>query len=230
MKIDLVNYLSERYKEKATDQSYEGPVITIAREFGCPAKKVAASLTNKLTKFKSKKDKGVPWRWISKEILAESAKALELDPSEIKYVFNYEKKTIFDDILSSHSKKYYKSDRKIRATVAEVIRNVASEGNTVILGRGGVAITRDIEKSLHIKLTAPIEWRVIRVGEKYCMNDSEAKKYILDIDKKRQEFRQYFHGKDSDYTRFDATYNCMTLSVSEIAESIFNLVKIRKLA
>ena len=141
---------------------------------------------------------------------------------------NTKKKTFFDDILSSQSSKYYKSDRKIRKTIAGVIRNIASEGNVIIIGRGGVAITREIERSLHIMLEAPLEWRAIRIAQKYCMTEKAAAKYSLEIDKKRKEFRDYFHGKETDYTRFDVIYNCMTLSIDNIAESIISLMQERK--
>lgn len=228
MKIDLSRYLTERYKDSMLKQEYEGPVITIARDFGCPGRKIAARLTNHLNQLKDSRSKDIRWRWISKEILAESARELEMDPADIKYVFKYEKKTVFDDILSSHSRKYYKSDRKIRKTVARVIRNIASEGNVVILGRGGVAITKDIERSLHIKVEAPLEWRILRASEKYCLSLDEAKKRAIQIDKKRQEFRNYFHGTGSDYTRFDVRYNSMSLSMDDIVRSIVSLLKSRR--
>ncbi len=228
MKIDLSKYLAERYHESMLKHEYEGPVVTIARDFGCPARKIASRLSNRLNQLKESSSKNIRWRWISKEILAESAKELEMDPADIKYVFQYEKKTVFDDILSSQSTKYYKSDRKIRKTVAQVIRNIASEGNVVIVGRGGVAITKDIERSLHIKLEAPIEWRALRASEKYCMTVDQARKRAVEIDKKRQDFRNYFHGKESDYTRFDVRYNCMSLSLDDIVCSILNLLQSRK--
>ncbi len=135
MKIDLSKYMTERYQDSMLKQEYEGPVITIARDFGCPGRKITSRLCNQLNQLKNSKSKSIPWRWISKEIMAESARELEMDPADIKYVFQYEKKTVFDDILSSQSRKYYKSDRKIRKTVAQVIRNIASEGNVVIIGR-----------------------------------------------------------------------------------------------
>ena len=228
MKIDLSKYLTERYQDSMLKQEYEGPVVTIARDFGCPGRKIAAKLTNQLNQLKDSRSKSIRWRWISKEILAESARELEMDPADIKYVFQYEKKTVFDDILSSHSRKYYKSDRKIRQTVARVIRNIAYEGNVVIIGRGGVAITKDIERSLHIKLEAPLEWRTLRTSEKYCISLEQAKKRAIEIDKKRQEFRNYFHGKGSDYTRYDVRFNCMSLSLDDIACSIISLLKSRK--
>ena len=229
MRIDLSKYLTERYLESISEQKFEGPVVTIAREFGCPSKKVAEKLVSRLSEIKSPLAKKMEWRWISKEILDESARQLNMDPEEIQYVFRYEKRGALDDILSSYSKKYYKSDRKIRNTIARVIRNIASEGNVIIVGRGGVAITREIEKSLHIQLEAPLGWRALRVSEKYCLTLDEAKKYANDIDSKRKVFRDYFHGKGSDYSRVDVIFNAMTLSIDEIVEGIIGLLKIRKM-
>ena len=228
MKIDLSKYMTQRYIESLAKQEFEGPVITIAREFGCPAKKVASRLVLRLNQIKDSRAKPLPWRWINKEILYESAKKLNLDPTDIQYVFKYEKKTFFDELLSSQSRKYYKSDRKIRNTIANVIRNIASEGNVIIIGRGGVAITREMERSLHIMLEAPLNWKAMRTAQKYCMTEKMAAKYVAEIDRKRKEFRDYFHGKGTDYTRFDARFNCMTLSIDNIADSIVGLLQSRK--
>ena len=228
MKIDLSKYLTQRYQQSLSKQDYEGPVVTIAREYGSPSKKIASRLTERMNQIKGPRAKKINWRWISKEILYESARELKLDPSDIEYVFRYEKKSFFDEILTSHSQKYYKSDRKIRMTIASMIRNIASEGNVVIVGRAGVAITRDIERSLHVILEAPIEWRTLRIAEKLCLTEKEARKLAVEIDMKRKEFRDYFHGKGTDYTRFDVHCNCMTLSTEDITESIIGLLQLRK--
>lgn len=229
MRIDISKYLTERYLDSVSKQEFEGPVVTISREYGCPAKKIAINLTNRLNEIKSPKAKKTLWHYVSKEILAESAKELGVNPGEIGFVFKYETRTVMDEILSSYKKKYYQSERKIRATIARVIRNIASDGNVIIVGRGGVAITRDMEKSFHINLEAPMDWRALRVSEKHCMSIEEAKKYAMDIDKKRAEFRDYFHGKGSDYSRYDVTFNCMTLSVNNITEAIIKLMQLREL-
>ncbi len=229
MKIDISKYLKDRYHETQSSQAFPGPVITIAREVGCPSKTMATLLIEKLNAPGVKNVKKIPWKWVSKEILEASAKDLGVDLAEIQYVFEYKTHGILEDLLLSHSKKFYKSDRKIRGTVAKVIRNFAEEGNSIIVGRGGVAITKDIPKSLHIKLEAPLEWRVLRTSEKHNMTIDQAKKYCLEIDKKREEFRNYFQGKGNDYTRFDLTFNCMTIDAQEIASIIFETLKIRKL-
>ncbi len=228
MKVDLHKYMSRRLQQDISGEKAPGPVITISRLYGCPARKIAVKLAEDLTKKMFVKGLDKEWKIITKEILNESAKELGLEPSKIKYVFKYQQKSVIDDILEAHSSKYYKSDRKIRNTVAKVIRNISQEGNVVIVGRGGVAITHDIPKSLHINLEAPLEWRVLRASEKNCIPIDEARKYTIEIDHKRKKFREDFEGKNTDYTRFDMTFNCMTLSIDEIVGIIIRAAEIRK--
>lgn len=229
MKIDITKYLKERYEEKTSRSFFPGPVVTLSRELGCPSKKIAQKLMEKLNASKQKYQKEIPWRWISKEIMEESARELGVDLAEIEYVFDYKQHGVLEDLLLSHSRKFYKTDRKIRNTIARVIRNFGEEGNAIIVGRGGVAITRDIPKSLHIHLEAPLEWRALRTSEKHNITVEEARKYALDIDAKRKKFRSYFEGKGSDYTRFDMKFNCMTLDVDEIVDGIVSMMKVRNL-
>jgi cytidylate kinase len=70
---------------------------------------------------------------------------------------------------------------------------------------------------------------VLRISEKLNIEQKEAESYILEIDKKRVEFRDYFGGVNTDYTRFDITFNSMTLSISEIVEIIIKTMEIRNL-
>jgi cytidylate kinase len=229
MNIDLGKYLSERIQAEYNKMKNPGPVVTLARDYGCPAKIIARQLSDELTRKMQVKGMEISWRYITKEIMAESARELELDPAKIRYVFQYEQKGMIDEILSAQLTKYYKSDRKIRSTIARVIRNIACEGYVIIVGRAGVSIVHDLPRSLHIMLEAPLEWRALRISEKYAITPDEARKECIDIDKKRQQFRESFQGKNTDYTRYDLTLNCMTLSVDEIVKIIVKAVEVKKL-
>jgi len=225
MKIDLVQYMKSRYLEGNAPAQDPGPVITIAREMGCPGKKVAQHLTECLNKRLGKKDK---WKWVGKEIFEEAAKELDLPINEVKNVFK-KGRSVIDEIVTAQTQKFYKNDRQVRKTIGQVIRSMANDGHVIILGRGGVAITRDISHSLHIFLEAPLEWRVTLISEKHGYDQEEAKKYILSIDKRRAKYREYFRGKNTDYTWFDLKFNCMTLSIEEIVQEIIKMLEIRKL-
>lgn len=227
-KVDLVQYLIERHKELHKPCHEPGPVVTISREMGCAGTLVAQKLVEELNKRFTFKDDEL-WKWVGKEEIQEaSAHALNLPPEEINYVLEAKKKTMMADILQSFSSKYYKSDRAIRKMVKDVIRSIAVKGRVVILGRGGVAITRDIPKSLHINLEAPLEWRTLRISEKMDIDLKAAEEYVLAIDKQRADFRDYFGGVNTDYTRFDISFNSMTLSVDEIVDIIIRTMEIRK--
>lgn len=229
MKIDLSKYLDDWYKEELARNIYPGPVVTISREAGCPAKRLAAKLTDRLNTIKSTKSKEHPWRWISKEILHESARELEVDSNQIQHIFDYKSRSVLEDLLLAQSKDYYKSDLQIKNTIGKVIRNFANEGNAIIVGRGGVAITRDIPKSLHLFLEAPLEWREIQLAEKHDFTIKQARQYAQNTDKKRARFRDFFEGKGTDYTRFDIKFNCMTLDIQEILDTIVGALKTRSL-
>ncbi|MEW5847044.1 MAG: cytidylate kinase-like family protein [Bacteroidota bacterium] len=207
MSIALIKYLSEWNKRPSDKYKEPGPVVTISREMGCPGKQVSSTLIEELNKRYRLKNE-LAWRWLAKEdILRIASSKLGLPKEEIDYVFEAKRKGIMQEILESMSTKYYKSDRHIQNTVKSIIRSEASKGHVVILGRGGVAITRDIPRSLHIHLEAPFEWRVLRVEEMYHFEPKEAELYVREIDKKREEIRIYFGGKDTDYTRFDITFH-----------------------
>jgi cytidylate kinase len=227
MQGDLLSYLKKRYEETQGKKSGPGPVITITREYGCPAKPISQKLSEILSEKKNVAGCKNTWKWYSKEILEESAKQLQMDPSKIKYVFDYEKKGYLEDFFSSFSS-FYQSDKKIRLTIGKVIREIAVQGHAIIVGRGGVAITRDIENSLHINLEAPLEWRAIRISQRYNLTLEKAKQVAIETDKHRKEFRDFFEGKNTDYTRVDVTFNCMTLTVDEIVETIVKIVELRK--
>ncbi len=229
MKVDLSKYLDDWYKEDPAKNIFPGPVVTLSREVGCPAKKLAASLAERLNTMKKKNFKDHPWHWISKEIMMESASELQVDSSQIQHIFDYKSRGVLEDLLLAQSKDFYKSDLKIRTTIAKVIRKFANDGNAIIVGRGGVAITRDIPKSLHIFLEAPLEWRALRVAEKNDFSIDQARNYAQSIDKKRSHFRNFYQGKGNDYTRFDMKLNCMTLKFEEKIDIIIGALKTRSM-
>ena len=108
-----------------------------------------------------------------------------------------------------------------------MIREIAEQGQAIIVGRGGIAITRDLSNSLHINLVAPLDWRAAIISERYNVSIDEARISAIDIDNKRKEFRDYFEGKNSDYTSPDISFNCMTLSIDEIVSTIVKVSESR---
>ncbi|MFW5916301.1 MAG: AAA family ATPase [Bacteroidota bacterium] len=227
----LQQYLEERYRDKKQDKDFgePGPLITISREFGCSGKFLADKLNQRLNQEKKGDHNKGNWRVVSKEILEESSKELELHPSQIEYVFKYEKKSAIDEILGALSSKYYKSDRRIRNTIKKVIHTIGMEGNSVILGRCGAVITKDLPRSLHVRLIAPFDWRVEVIKKRFNLSEKKAREYTLEVDKKRAELRNSLAGKEVDDTYYDLIFNTKKFEFDEMVEIILKTLDVKKI-
>lgn len=225
----LLKYLEDRYKYQIPDQEIKskGPVITISREFGCPANLCAADLAEMLSKMDTNNSE--PWKVISKEILEQAARELGLTPEKIEFVFKFEKRSAVDEIIEALSSKYYKSERKIRSTIRDVIRSIGEQGRVIIVGRAGSTILRDIPNSLHIKLIAPIDYRIEGVSRRHEITHSEARKLTEEMDKKRSQLRNEFAGRKIDDNDYDLIFNSMILKSNEIVEIIAKTANLRKM-
>ena len=218
MGITLTSYAHERLREHAKQKKPGGPVVTISREFGCPAKPITKELIALINKTHRNK-----WKWVSKEIMHEAAKELGTPPSEIKYFFKYNEQGMLDGILNTQSK-FYLSDRKVYNTIKKVIKAIGLSGNTVIVGRGGATICNDIENAIHIRLIAPLEWRTKMVREFYHLDKNKATDFIKSYDLKRKKFMEHFQKTDNNLSLFDIIYNCASFSKQEIVKSIYSLL------
>lgn len=229
----LVQYMKNRFSSEVgfpkKSNSKTGPVVTISREYGCPAKRLAGMLSSALNRMELERYSKHQWQWIGKEILDESAKELKLKPGMIREVANKEDSGVVDDIVMSLSHKYYPGDHKIKKTMGEVIRSFADQGHVIIVGRGGASITRDISDSLHLKIQAPLEWRINYVSKNQMISLAEARKKILAIDMQRKMISEYFEGGKIDNSAFDVIFNYMTLDEEDIISTILRLMESKDL-
>lgn len=226
----LMKYFEARIKDE-TDKQEPGPVITISREYGCPSKILAGIVVEKLRLL----DQETPshpykWRWIGRELMEESAKDLKVDPKHINHIFDYQERSIVDDILASTRKDgSYKSDHAIKKSIGKVIRTMGERGHVVIVGRAGVAINREIKKSFHVRLMAPLEWRINRVMQTQKLTKEKALEEITGKDANRKRFLEYYLGQKFQIQIFDAIYNCGYLTLEEIADLIVYAAAQRKM-
>ena len=220
MNNTLMVYLNKRLhksdlKYQATNPN-PGPVICISREVGCGGVNIAKLLAADLDKqtFFCK------WKVLSKEILEESARELNMDPNKLKNYLKEGDRTLFDDILSAFGEKRFKSDRKINKTLIELISSFAHDGHCIIVGRAGHIIARDIRKSLLIRLTAPLEWRIKKIMDKNNLNMREAIDFIEQTEKERQNLRMHISRENGKEDEFDLTINISRLNITDVISLI----------
>ncbi|MBN1463455.1 MAG: cytidylate kinase-like family protein [Paludibacteraceae bacterium] len=225
----LFEYIQKGKKEieLGSSQYQARPIVTISREYGCPSAEVAGMLCEKINhELFSKKDQ---WRWVNKEILEKSSAELNIDQTKVENIFNNEQRTTVEEIIEAFSNKYYKSDRKIKKTIKSVVESIAWQGNVIIVGRGGVAITHDHPNALHVRLIAPIEWRVDMISSKYSLSKQESENRVIESDKNRKAIIEEFLGKPYTNDIFDLIINSKSFSTEATIELIIKMMKTKKL-
>lgn len=224
------DYFKKYFLKQGFDDSQSsnllGPVITINRDFGCYSSRIADMLSDKLNEISTA---GQPWRWLSNEILTEAAHSLEVDPSQIAHIFGAEEKPFIHDIIESLSSKKYVCDANIKKTIVRVVRKYAEKGNVIIVGRAGCVITSNIERALHVKFIAPLEWRVKCIQERLQLSEADAIKKVNEVDERRRVFLSFYGGDKPDGDLYDLVYNRAKMSEEEIVDNIVNTVKYRNL-
>ncbi|MFA9391552.1 MAG: AAA family ATPase [Prolixibacteraceae bacterium] len=219
------DYMSKRLDdlELSNLKTKPGPVITFSRLAGCSSPKIASELAAKLN---SEAQKPL-WKVISKEVLHEAAQKLQLEPKKIKTIFKSHDRSVLDDIMQAFLSKDYQLEKKMRNTVLNVIRNFAIKGHIIIVGRGSSIICSDIENALHVRIVAPLEWRIHKVMSSKKYNHEEAVHCIDKIEKERSHFRQSIKGKLVHSEDFDLTINQSKYNNDEIIEIISAALRIK---
>ena len=223
MPYDLLTYFEKRVSGLQKEKNGNAPFITISRQTGCNGNELAFQLIKVLRR------KNLKWKYINKEVLEESARKLKLDESKIAYVFDTKEKSHVDEILSALSNRYYKSDRIVRKTITEVLRHDAQEGNIIIVGRAGVATTQDLPGGLHIRLTAPYEWRLNALKRRKAFENMDVATFIREHDSRKRKLIEDFSGKKISEIQFDLHFNCETFSKPQIVEMVVKAMELKKM-
>lgn len=224
MKDIFHSYMSGRLEDQVEIPQHHkaGPIITISRQAGCSSIRLAKQLAKALNdEFHTE------WTVISKEVLKESASKLQLDPKNIKTIFKAKHHTVIADILNAFVSKDYQLEHKMRNTVMSVIRDFASTGNKVLLGRGANMICSDCDNALHMRIVGPLNWRIERVMKSKKLGKEDAIKYIDATEKNRSTFRHSIKGQKVNCDDFDLTINQAKFSNKEIIALIIKTLKIK---
>lgn len=223
----LNEYMSKRLNEINLNdyKTRKGPVITISRAAGCTSNIVSKQLVNRLNELEEEPK----WKVISKEILHESALELKLNPSKIKTIFETKNRSVFDEIVQTFISGDYQLEKKMIKTVTNVIHRFGAEGYKIIIGRAGNCICSDIKHSLHIRIDAPLVWRIERVERTKKISKEEALNWITQTERDRESFRKSVKGQKVESDDYDLTINQATFSDDDVVKIIINALKIKNI-
>jgi len=205
-------------------------IITISRQVGSGGEEIAVKVC-----------KILGFAYFDKSLMISVAKSLGVSEENIADFSedDYRVKSLVDRILRRKglvpTSFIRKGDELIRkaldeqdrvAVVQKVINSLATEGKTVIVGRGGQAILKDKVGVLHVRIVAPLDVRVGRIMKEGALSQGDALKLIEDNDKATAEYLQRFYKIDwEDSTIYDMVLNTRKMDLDMVARLIASVAE-----
>ena len=95
----------------------------------------------------------------------------------------------------------------------------------MIVGRGGVFVTRHMPGGIHVQLVAPLETCILNSMKHYKLDREAAEKRVEEITRNREEFfRRYGCAQTPMEDLFSVTFNTAHVSEEKIAEMLMPLI------
>ncbi len=198
------------------------PFVTISRQFGCRAFDLSEALSAKLKAEFPNYDYVIYDKKLL-ETLGDHDEML----AEMIHALSKSTKTEMEDWLdSTFSGKPL--EFKVYRHLAKTQVTLASAGACILIGRGGALTTRHLDSGIHVRLVAPIQWRINTLNSVPDRKEVISRDTIERYDKERDGFVRKYLGLDiTAATNYDLVFNNEKLSTSEQAAILVDLIKIR---
>ncbi|HHC24639.1 MAG TPA: cytidylate kinase-like family protein [Desulfobacterales bacterium] len=201
-------------------------VITISRQFGAGGKTLGERVAEKLD-----------YALIDEDIIERVAHKAEVSPNWVKSI---EKEAggpllrfisgmgpfrkSYVERLGEHKKGHIDGHSYV-VLLHEIIKELADEGDCVIIGRGGQYILRDYDEAWHLLLVADYEHRVKFMEEHYNLSRRQAALIVDKQGKRRKNLYRYFGKEDYDQPYlYHLVLNMSKMSIEKVAGQICRLV------
>lgn len=169
-------------------------IITLEREYGSGGTLIAKSLAEHLG-----------WKLWDEEITAEIARAANVDALAAKRcdervdpflyrLFKVYARGSYERALAIGDSRVFDTDCMVEM-LHRVIEEVASRGNSVIVGRGSPYILRNRADAFHVFIYAPVEEKVRRLRS-IGRSEKEALQLVNEVDRERADFIRHYFGAE----------------------------------
>jgi cytidylate kinase len=167
-------------------------ILTVEREYGSGGANIAEQLAARLG-----------WKLWDTQLTEEIARVANVDPkaalrcderrdSLLYRLFKVYARGSYERSLPLGESRVFDTDRMVEL-LHQVIENVASRGNCVIVGRGSAYILRTRPEAFHVFVYAPADEKIRRIMS-LGKTEAEAKKLVEEVDAERAEFIQHYFG------------------------------------
>jgi len=178
-------------------------IITVSRQLGSFGDEIAQKVAN-----------GLNYECVDKTKIEEALAIQGVPHNEIEK-YDEKKPAIWDSFIIQKSRYLH----LIRA----VIYDFAGENNTVILGRGGQVLLKNLPGALHVRIVAPSGVRLKRIMEREGYDERNGERILQRSDRDSSGYIRYFFSADwNDQNLYDMIINTKAISIDTAVEMIQN--------
>lgn len=110
--------------------------------------------------------------------------------------------------------------------VREILKELAEEGNVVIIGRAGQVILRGVEDTLHVRIYAPLDLRVERILQRHDISPQVARTQVVASDQARTRYlKRFYKARWDDPELYDVMINTANLTIETSAQMVCKMVE-----
>jgi hypothetical protein len=196
--------------------------LTISRETGAGAVTIGHMVADLLQR--GGKKGVVPWPVFDQEIVKLLLEQRRLPPAVERFVIEDRKPLLEDaleELLGLHP---LVSD--LAGETAKLILRLARTGGVILIGRGGHVIAARLPHAFHVRLVAPLRFRIAHVSEYRHLTKHEASAYVERWDRARRRYiRRHFHMDAADPHNFHLVLDTGRLGFAESARLIADMMR-----
>ena len=223
------NYLSTFSCYNLETGDFPGPVVTISRQAGCSAQRLAIKLSKILTgySYMSETKTDAEWEWVDKNAFTKMVNQMIDEIERGQFDDKDEAIIMMKEVSRAFSEEtiYDISDDKLIRILKGIICRLAYEGRKIIVGRSAGVILKNVPSKLNIRLEAPTEWRMNRIMQINDFSKAKAEEYIQRMDTRRDSFIERIIGRKAENNDFDVIFNYATLEDDEIVDAVVNILR-----
>jgi cytidylate kinase len=110
---------------------------------------------------------------------------------------------------------------KLAHVTREVVAELGRQQGVVLVGRAAAAVLASERDAIHVRLIAPIEYRVTEAMRRLDLDENEARERLEETDRNRERYHQELYGRDwNDPTSYDMILNTERIGTEGAAELV----------
>lgn len=112
-------------------------------------------------------------------------------------------------------------EKSLVAATEKVVADLAAEGRVVLVGRAAPAVLSGTHDALHVKIVAPVPFRIGRIREADRVDEREAERRLRESDANRARYHRHHYGRDwGDPANYHIVLNAGMLGIEGATEII----------